>query len=259
MSDITGAGVRWEAAGAVATVTLDSTPANALGPAIVDGLLETLSEIEASGSRVAVLQSVVPGYFAAGADLKHIAAQDWEGMDAYLAHLGSAIERVASLPIPSIAAIDGYALGGGLELAMACTLRVVGDGARLGLPEVKLGLLPGAGGTQRLPRLVGPARALDLLLTGRTLGAAEALAIGLADRAGGPDAAAKAHELAADLAARSRPALSEIRRCVDAAASTSFSAGMEVERDAMRNLFGSPDAHEGIAAFLEKRPARFSG
>ena len=149
--------------------------------------------------------------------------------------------------------------GAGWKLAMACTLRVVGDGARLGLPEVKLGLLPGAGGTQRLPRLVGSARALDLLLTGRTVGAAEALATGLADRAGGPAADAGAHELAADLAARSRPAISEIRRCVDAAAETELTAGMEVERDALRNLFDKPDAREGIAAFLEKRPPRFSG
>jgi enoyl-CoA hydratase len=158
----------------------------------------------------------------------------------------------------SIAAIDGYALGGGLELAMACTMRVATPRSQLGVPEIKLGLLPGAGGTQRLPRIVGPARALGMLLTGRSAGGDEAERIGLVDHLV-PDgtAAEAAAELAQRFVAGPSRALAAIVRCVHAARDMPFADGMQVERAEIMSLFENADAREGLAAFLEKRRPTF--
>ena len=132
------------------------------------------------------MTSAITGFFAAGADIKHMSAVDAASFREYGNALRAGLERLSALPMVSVAAIDGLALGGGLELAMACTMRVAATGARLGLPEVKLGLIPGAGGTQRLPRLVGRGRALDIMLTGRQVEADEAFWIGLIDRLAEP-------------------------------------------------------------------------
>src|ERR1700691_2009862 len=160
---------------------------------------------EAVDAKVLVLASAVEGFFAAGADIKHMSAVDSASFREYGDALRGALERLAALPLVSVAAIDGLALGGGLELAMACTVRVGAARARLGLPEVKLGLIPGAGGTQRLPRLIGRGRALDLMLTGRQIQADEAYWIGLIDRLAKPGTSAKATpwQLALELAAAS--------------------------------------------------------
>ena len=169
--------------------------------------------------RCILVTSAIDGFFAAGADIKHMSAVDAASFREYGDALRGVLERLAALPMVSVAAIDGLALGGGLELAMACTMRVAAAGARLGLPEVKLGLIPGAGGTQRLPRLVGRGRALDIMLTGRQVEADEAFWIGLVDRFAEPGetARAAAWQLAHELAAASTPAQLAVVRTVDAA------------------------------------------
>ncbi len=243
----------------IATITMHGEPANALGEELKAGLTGALDEAEAAGARVLVLTSSVPGYFAAGADLKLLGEADRAGFEEYLDGLRAVIERVAALAQPSIAVIDGYALGGGLELAMACTMRVASARSRLGVPEIKLGLFPGAGGTQRLPRLVGRGAALDLLLTGRSVAGDEAARIGLVDLvAGEAEIDAEAMRIAASLAAGPFDALAATVRCVDAARDLPLAEGLAVERDEILNLFDSTDAREGIAAFLGRRRPIFS-
>ncbi len=166
-------------------------------------------------------------------------------------------DRIAAAGFLSIAAVDGLALGGGLELALACTLRVAGPRARLGLPEVKLGLIPGAGGIQRLPRLVGRGRALDIMLTARQVDTAEALAIGLVDRLTDGDAADAALDLACELAAASLRAQLAVLRSVDAAFDLPIEQGFVVEAAHEQDLFEHGEAAVGIAAFLERRAPKF--
>ena len=245
-------------AGGIATITLQNPPANPLGVELRQGLDHALDVSVEEDARVIVLRSSVDGYFAAGADLKLLGSIDAAGFGDYLDALRAAIERIPSLPMLSIAAIDGYALGGGLELAMACAMRVATPRSKLGVPEIKLGLLPGAGGTQRLPRIVGPGRALGMLLTGRSVGGEEAERMGLVDHLV-PDGTADeaAAELAATFVAGPSNALAAIVRCVHAARDLPFAQGMEVERAEIMTLFENADAREGLAAFLEKRRPTF--
>lgn len=242
----------------VATITLASPPANALGTAVKEGLTAALDAAEAAAARVVVVRSDVSGFFAAGADLKLLAGADAAGFADYLDGLRGVLERIAGLPQLSVAAIDGFALGGGLELAMACTIRVATPRSKLGVPEIKLGLLPGAAGTQRLPRLVGRGAALDLLLSGRSADGEEAARLGLVDRlVADGEADAAAAELAARLASGPFEALAATVRCVDAARDLPFAEGLAVEREEILRLFGTADAREGVRAFVEKRPAAF--
>lgn len=250
--------VTCEIDGRVGTVTLRRPPANALGDAVIAGLAAACDQLDAAAVGVAVVRSRVPGYFVAGADLHLLAHVDRDGFRDYLGRLRGVLDRVAHARWLSIAAIDGYALGGGLELAMACTLRVASHRSRLGVPEVKLGLLPGATGTQRLPRLIGRGPALDLLLSGRPATGEEAHRLGLVDRLtpnGEPDDQARAW--AGDLAAGPGAAHAAIVRCVDAAGDLPLADGLGVEEREVVALFDTDDAREGVAAFLEKRPARF--
>ena len=245
--------VRCDLVDDVGVITLDRPPANALGNAVIDGLHAACDRIDA-GAGAAVVCSAVPGFFAAGADLALLRTLDRDRFDDYLQRLRGALERIAASPWVSVAALDGHALGGGLELAAACTLRVGSLRARLGVPEVKLGLLPGAAGTQRLPRLMGRGAALDLLLTGRSVDGEEALRLGLLDRLvadGSPLAEASAW--AKTLAAGPRSAHAAIIRCVDAARDLPFASGLAIERDEVLELFDTPDGREGVAAFLDKR------
>ena len=202
------ASVTWNKDGSIVEVILDGPPANALGPDIVEGLHAAMDFAETATAKVLLVTSAITGFFAAGADIKHMSAVDAASFREYGNALRAGLERLSALPMVSVADIDGVALGGGLELAMACTMRVAATGARLGLPEVKLGLIPGAGGTQRLPRLVGRGRALDIMLTGRQVEADEAFWIGLIDRLAEPGetARAAAWQLAHELAAASTPA-----------------------------------------------------
>ena len=253
--------VTWEAAGdGVLGILLQRPPVNALGLPIVEGLHAALDHADAEPEvRIFVVASRIDGFFAAGADIKHMATIDDAGFQAYGAALRGVLDRLAGPERISVAAVDGIALGGGLELAMACTLRVGSARARFGLPEVKLGLIPGAGGTQRLPRLVGRGRALDIILTGRQVEASEAHAIGLVDRlvdAGKAEAAAV--EIARELAAHSLPALRAATRSVDAALDLPLPDGSALEAREEQALLEAGEAREGIAAFLERRPPRFA-
>jgi enoyl-CoA hydratase len=261
---MTGSGsaaVAWDhAADSVLRITLQRPPANALGVPLIDGLNAALDHASAArGIKILVITSAAPGFFAAGADIKHMSAVDAESFTTYGNALRAALGRLAVPEWISIAAVEGLALGGGLELAMACTLRVAGVQARFGLPEVRLGLIPGAGGTQRLPRLIGRGRALDIMLTGRQVPAEEAHAIGLIDRlAGTGQAEEEALKLAGELCALSRPAQQAVIRTVDASFGTSLADGLAYEAAQVQQLFEAGEAKEGIAAFLEKRPPNFA-
>jgi enoyl-CoA hydratase/carnithine racemase len=253
--------VTWEAAGdGILSILLDRPPANALGLPIVEGLHAALDRADADpGVKVLVVASRIPGFFAAGADIKHMAAIDGKGFQEYGDALRGALDRLAEPERVSVAAVDGLALGGGLELAMACTLRVGTERSRFGLPEVKLGLIPGAGGTQRLPRLVGRGRALDIILTGRQVEAAEAYGIGLIDRlVDDGRAEATALTIARELASSSLPALQAAIRAVDASLDLPHEEGSALEAREEHELFDTGEAREGITAFLEKRPPRFT-
>ncbi len=243
--------VHYERTGRVGVLAIDAAPANALSQELVANLDSSIDRAIDERALVVVITSAVDGFFVAGADIRLMESGDVEVFADYLATVRGVIERLPTAPFLSIAAIDGHALGGGLELAMACTLRVAGPRARLGVPEVKLGLLPGAGGTQRLPRLVGRAAALDLTMTGRSAEPEEALSLGLVDRVV-DDAVGESEEWAHELAQGPVEAYREIARCIDAAM-PGFDDGMALELDAVSRLFGTPDGREGLSAFMEKR------
>jgi len=249
----------WEEQDGVLHASIYRPPANALGPPLVDALVRLVDEFEDGAAKVLVLSSAVPGFFAAGADIKHVAALDTEGFADYRDAARAPLERLASwCRRPSIAVIDGCAFGGGLELAMACTLRFASPAARLALPEVKLGLIPGGGGTQRLPHLVGRGRALELMLTCREVDAEEAARIGLVDRLLHRDVLGETLEIARRMARASGPAMAAIMNCVDVANDLPHERGMAVEGVALLSAFEEGEAREGIAAFLEKRSPHFA-
>jgi enoyl-CoA hydratase len=260
MSEATAVAVSWQVVeDGVMQFVLDRPPANALGLPIVNGLSAALDAADVAGAHVIVVSSAVRGFFAAGADIKYMVNADVAAFGAYGDALRGALDRLAAPHRVSVAAVDGLALGGGLELAMACTLRVAGRGAQLGLPEVKLGLIPGAGGTQRLPRLVGRGRALDIMLTGRNVPASEALAIGLVDRLVDEGTATDAAlALAGELRALSLPAQQALIRTVDAAFDRPLADGCAYEAEQVRDVFEHGEAREGMTAFLEKRRPDFS-
>lgn len=243
----------------IVVVTMDRPPANALGVPLLDGLHAAIDAAEQAGDvKVMVITSARQGFFAAGADIKHLSTIDAESFLAYGDQMRAVNDRLAASPWLSIAAIDGLALGGGLELAMACTLRVAGPGALMGLPEVKLGLIAGAGGTQRLTQLVGRGRSLDIQLTARQVGAEEGLRIGLVDRLVEGDVVEAALELAAELIGPSLPAQLAVVRTVDAAFDLPLAEGIAFERAQEQGLFEDGEAAEGIAAFVAKRRPNFA-
>jgi enoyl-CoA hydratase len=250
--------VRLEVQGPVAIIRLDRPPANAISRRVSDELRD--SAIEAAG-RDDVRAVVVwggPKTFAAGADLKEVAGLGPKEIRPVVSALGEALTLLEEMPKVTIAAIEGYCLGGGCELALACDFRFAAQDATLGQPEIALGIIPGAGGTQRLPRLVGQARARDLIYSGRRVGADEALALGLVDRVTPPG---EARQVAADVAMRyaNGPtlALAAAKEAMNAAALGDVRKGLGVERDVFVGLFATEDQKEGMAAFIEKRPPVF--
>ena len=245
--------VRTEELDGVTHLIMERPPANALGRPLVEGLEAALDAfLEGSSSKVLVISSAIPGFFAAGADLKYISTLDADGFRAYRDALRSPMERLASCGRPSIAAIDGLAFGGGLELAMACTLRFATPSSRLGLPEVKLGLIPGAGGTQRLPQLIGVGRALKLMLSGADLDGADAFSVGLVDQlCSGGDVVDVALAYASRLTRWPAPAMASILTSVRAAVLTPAD-GMRVEGEEIADLFAGGHADAGIAGFLDR-------
>jgi enoyl-CoA hydratase/carnithine racemase len=236
---------------AVAVVTLCNPPVGALGMDLVRGLRSAVDELAAADDVAAVvIRSALPRYFGAGADLRLLEQATPEEFADYLTDVRGAVDAVESLRCVTIAAIDGAALGGGLELALACDLRWASRDARLGLPEIKLGLLPGAGGTQRLTRLVGAARSAELILSGRMVAAEEAAGWGLVMLAE-KTAERAAMDWATRYAKGSTTAGEAILRCV-AAATTDPASGMEIERQGILDLFTHGDARRRISAFLDR-------
>lgn len=245
--------VQWSHGDDVFTITLNRPPANALGMPIIDGLNRAFDH--ANGARVVVITSNLEGFFAAGADIKVMANADLQAFEAYGDSLRAVLNRIEAYEGITIAAIEGLALGGGMELALACTFRVVGSSAQFGLPEVKLGLIPGAGGTQRLTRMVGRARTLDLILTARQINGQEAEQLGIADRLVEAGAALEAaYTFAGELLRSSSLAQLAAIRSVNAAGSPE---GFDIERTEVGQLFVGPHGQEGLAAFLQKRKPDF--
>ena len=250
--------VRLEVRDRVGTIRLDRPPANAINAQVSNELLAAALE---GGARDDVAALVVwggPKIFAAGADIKEMAAFGPHDVRPVVSALGDALVVLEELPKVVVAAIEGYALGGGCELALACDLRIASPRSQLGQSEIKLGIIPGAGGTQRLPRLVGRSRARDLIYSGRIVPAEEALAIGLVDRLE-PDPYAAAFEQAARFAQGPTRALAAAKEALNAADLGDLRKGLGVERDVFVGLFDSRDQREGMQAFLEKRDPTFEG
>jgi enoyl-CoA hydratase/carnithine racemase len=247
---------------AVGTIRLNRPPMNALSAALQADLAAAAAQVAADHSVRAVVLYGGEKLFAAGADIKEMSGASYAQMTQDSGRLQEALNAVARIGKPVIAAVTGYALGGGLELALCADFRVLGETARVGQPEILLGLIPGAGGTQRLPRLIGPAKAKDLVFSGRFVGAAEALAIGLADRVV-PDADvyAAACDLAAAYAAGPAIALAAAKQAIDLGLETDLATGLELERISFAGLFATEDAGAGMRSFLENGPgkASFSG
>ncbi|CAN5253605.1 enoyl-CoA hydratase [soil metagenome] len=240
-------------------VILARPPANALGVPLLEGLHAACDAAGAQGDvKVMVISSELEGFFAAGADIKHLSTIDADSFLAYGGLMRAVNDRIAASPWLSIAAIDGVALGGGLELALACTMRVSGPRGAFGVPEVKIGLIPGAGGTQRLPRVVGRARAIDMIITARQVPVAEAHQIGLVDRVTEGDVVEAALALASQLTRSSLPAQLAGVRSVDAAFDLPLSDGCDFEVTQEQDLFEHGEAAEGLSAFIAKRAPHFA-
>lgn len=241
----------------VATITLNRPPMNALSTTVQAAFRAAAAEVsERRDVRVVILYGG-PKVFAAGADVKEMA--DWDHLTAIerTSTLTASFDAVAQIPKPVIAAITGYALGGGLELALCADLRVVGDNAKLGLPEILLGIIPGAGGTQRLPRLIGPSRAKELIFTGRFVDANEALAIGLVDRVVSPDAVYdEALALAKQLAAGPGVALRAAKNAINRGLEVDLNTGLEIERMQFAQLFATQDQKNGMDSFVANGPGK---
>ncbi|MGH9135206.1 MAG: enoyl-CoA hydratase/isomerase family protein [Ilumatobacteraceae bacterium] len=243
----------------VAVVTLANGKVNALSNAVVAGLRDAARDLTVDPPG-AVVVTGGDRIFAAGADISEF------GGAAEAATIGvgihAALDAVAAIPRMVIAAVSGYALGGGCELALACDYRIAGERAVFGQPEILLGIIPGGGGTQRLARLVGPSRAKELCLTGRQVKADEALRIGLADEVvANDDLHGRALELAAELARGPLAAQALAKRVIDAGLSTSLAEGLALEREAFVDVFHTDDSQTGVQSFLEHGPgkATFTG
>ncbi|GAA4610528.1 enoyl-CoA hydratase-related protein [Actinoallomurus liliacearum] len=254
--------VRVEVEGAVATIRLDRPKVNALNAQVVAELAEAARAVDADPAVRAVVLYGGERVFVAGADIKEMAELPYAQATGHARALQDALNAVARIGRPVVAAITGYALGGGLELALCADFRVAGESAKVGQPEIQLGVIPGAGGTQRLPRLIGPSRAKDLIFTGRHVGAEEALAIGLVDRVVPDDQVyAAATELVARYAEGPAVALRAAKQAIDAGLETDLATGLEIERLQFAGLFATEDQKNGMRSFVEEGPgkARFTG
>lgn len=245
--------------GAVALVRLERPPVNALAEDVALELREAFEDCVDPAIRAVVITG--QPHFAAGADIKGFQATFDAGVEERTAWtLQESITVLESLDKPTIAAVHGYALGGGLELAMGADFRYLAEDAKVGQPEVLLGLIPGAGGTQRLARLVGYQRAKEMVLTGRQLGADEALEIGLADKVYPTDALLGATmEAAQEWATRPTRAIAAAKKALNTGFGLPVSEGLLIERAAFNESFKTEDAREGVAAFIAKREADFKG
>jgi enoyl-CoA hydratase/carnithine racemase len=254
--------VRLEVEGGIGTIRVDRPPMNALDIEVQEGLRAAAAEASDRRDVSAVIVYGGEKVFAAGADIKEMQAMSYTDMVDRSGALQSAFTAVARIPKPTVAAVTGYALGGGCELALACDFRVVGDNARLGQPEILLGLIPGAGGTQRLARLIGPARAKEIIFSGRFVAADEALRIGLVDEVvDAADVLAAARRRVEPYVGGPVFALRAAKEAVDRGIEVDLDTGLEIERMQFAGLFATRDREIGVASFVEHGPgkARFEG
>jgi enoyl-CoA hydratase/carnithine racemase len=261
MSDVSES-VYLEVEAGVGTIRLARPPMNALDIEVQEGIRAAADEAAERRDVSAVIVYGGEKVFAAGADIKQMQAMSYTDMVDRSAALQSALTAVARIPKPTVAAITGYALGGGCELALCCDFRVVGDNAKLGQPEILLGIIPGAGGTQRLARLIGPARTKDLIYTGRFVDSAEALSIGLVDEVVPADEVyAAARRRAERYVGGPAYALRAAKEAIDRGLETDLTTGLEIERMLFAGLFATRDRELGMGSFVEKGPgkAQFEG
>ncbi|MDQ0992772.1 enoyl-CoA hydratase/isomerase family protein [Streptomyces sp. V3I7] len=248
---------RLDIADGVATLRLDRPPLNALDSAVQDRIKELAIEATSRTDVRAVILYGGEKVFAAGADIKQMQAMDHATMTARARDLQDCFTAVARMPKPVVAAITGYALGGGCELALCADYRIAAENAKLGQPEILLGLIPGAGGTQRLARLIGPSKAKDLIFTGRHVTAEEALTLGLVDRVvPANEVYAQAHAWASRLARGPAIALRAAKEAVDTGLSTDLDTGLTIERAWFTGLFATEDREIGMRSFVEDGPGR---
>ncbi|MBV9337064.1 MAG: enoyl-CoA hydratase/isomerase family protein [Solirubrobacterales bacterium] len=244
----------------IGCITLDNPPANSYDQSFMEELGQAIIDAaDDDAGKVIILRSSSPKFFSAGADVKTFAQQDAAESVAMIELAHQALGRIASIPKIFIALIQGHALGGGLEMALACDLRFGARGSyKLGTPEVTLGLLPGNGGTQRLPRLIGLSRALDLMITGRRITPGQAHALGILDRLLPADGAeGMTLEYARTLAGGAVEAIGAIKQAAVGALQLPLEDGLTRERELVAGLFRSRDAREGLSAFIEKREPAF--
>lgn len=254
--------VRLEVADGVGTIRLDRPKMNALDAAMQEEIRAAAAEATARDDVKAVVIWGGERVFAAGADVKEMAEMSYTDMIKRSSGLTSAFTAVAKIPKPVVAAVNGYALGGGCELALCADIRIAADDATLGQPEILLGIIPGAGGTQRLSRLVGPSRAKDIIFTGRFVKAEEALAIGLVDRlVPASEVYAAAVEWASQFANAATYAVRAAKESIDRGLEVDLDTGLEIERQQFAALFATEDRTIGMGSFVENGPgkARFLG
>ncbi|MFJ2813864.1 enoyl-CoA hydratase/isomerase family protein [Streptomyces sp. NPDC091279] len=249
--------VTLEVAEGVGTLRLDRPPMNALNMEIQDRIKDLAEEAARRDDVRAVVLHGGEKVFAAGADIKEMRDMDHTAMVLRSRALQDSFTAVARIPKPVVAAVTGYALGGGCELALCADFRIAAENATLGQPEILLGLIPGAGGTQRLARLIGPAKAKDLIFTGRMVKADEALALGLVDRVvPAEDTYSAAHAWAARLAKGPALALRAAKESIDAGLETDLDTGLALERSWFAGLFATEDRERGMRSFVEEGPGK---
>ncbi|ASN05058.1 enoyl-CoA hydratase [Virgibacillus necropolis] len=243
----------------VALLTIQKPPANALSSALIKDIDQKLDEIENDAGIKAILLRGEGKFFSAGADIKEFTSLQYASDYQSLSENGQSVfDRIEHFSIPVIAAIHGAALGGGLELAMSCHIRFVTESAKLGLPELTLGIIPGFAGTQRLPQYVGTAKAFEMTLSGTPISGSEAYSYGLANQVVSDDEIFdEAFKLAEKIASKSKQTINHIMRLIPYTKSDKFNNGAQEEAKAFGEIFGSDDAKEGIQAFLEKRKPNF--
>jgi enoyl-CoA hydratase/carnithine racemase len=254
--------VRLEVDGGVGTIRLERPPMNAISRQVQEELITVSAEAAARADVRAVVLYGGEKVLAAGADVKEMNGMTYADMAAVARRLSAGFGALSTIPKPTVAAITGYALGGGLEVALGCDRRICGDNARLGQPEILLGIIPGGGGTQRLARLVGPSRAKDLIYTGRMVGAQEALAMGLVDEVvPADDVYARAVEYARQFANGPAAALAAAKKAIDGGLDTDLRTGLDLEAELFAALFATDDQRTGMESFVANGPgkAEFTG
>jgi len=254
--------VSLEVDGGVGTIRLDRPPMNAFSRQVQEELKACADEAARRGDVRAVVVYGGEQVFAAGADVKEMAAMSYAEMAPVARRLSACFGSVSEIPKPTVAAITGYALGGGMEVALGCDRRICGDNAKLGQPEILLGIIPGGGGTQRLARLVGPSRAKDLIYTGRMVRADEALATGLVDQVvPADDVYPTARAWAEQFVSGPSAALAAAKKAIDGGLDVDLRTGLDLESEVFAALFATEDGQNGMASFVENGPgkAQFTG